>query len=74
MLGNVTVTFDGNALYGNAPAMGVTNAPLTQVGGSEFSATIGGETGDLTFYPGGDGATGWLVTREGVAAREVALP
>ncbi len=74
VLGEVSVRFDGNALYASAPAMNVYDTPLTQVGGNEFSATIDGETGDLTFYPDADGAPAWLVTRQGVAHRVVALP
>ncbi len=74
VLGDVTVRFDGNALYASAPAENLSNAPLTQVSGNEFSATLDGETGDLTFYPDASGAPTWLVTRQGVARHEVSLP
>jgi CubicO group peptidase (beta-lactamase class C family) len=65
-LGAITVTFDGNAL---TAMRGTDQLPLAQVGGNEFSATLDGETRDLTFYPNGDGEVAWLVTREGVAAK-----
>ena len=74
VLGDVSIRFDGNALYASAPAENLDDAPLTQVSGNEFSATLDGKTGDLTFYPDSNGATAWLVTRKGVARHEVALP
>jgi len=74
VLGDVSVRFDGNALYASASAINANDLVLTQVSGNEFSATLEGKTGDLTFYPDANGTTAWLVTREGVARHEVALP
>jgi CubicO group peptidase (beta-lactamase class C family) len=68
--GAVNVTLDGDALTLNAPGYGISNVPLTQTSGDEFSATVDGKTVPIVFYPGKTGPAGWLVSRNGVGKRQ----
>jgi CubicO group peptidase (beta-lactamase class C family) len=69
-LGTVDVTLTGSSLLLSASRLGVSNLPLTQESGDMFQAKLFGDNVNLVFYPGPKGPAGWLVTREGVAARQ----
>jgi hypothetical protein len=70
VMGWVTISLQGSELTANIPGLGVDSLALTQVAGDRFSASLNGEAGEVTFYPGQDGATHWFVTRQGVGVKQ----
>jgi CubicO group peptidase (beta-lactamase class C family) len=71
VMGPIEVDFDGSSLTWTAPNVGVDHLPLVQSAGDAFTATVNGESGTVTFYPGADGSPQWFVTRGGVGQRQM---
>ncbi len=69
-LGVVDVRLDGSELRLSAPTHGIADLTLQQAAGDVFGATVDGKKFSGTFSPGPTGPAEWLVTREGVAARQ----
>jgi CubicO group peptidase (beta-lactamase class C family) len=69
-LGTVDVTLTGTSLLLSSTGFGVSDVALVQEAGDMFQAKIGSDDVNLVFYPGPKGPAAWVVTREGVAARQ----
>jgi CubicO group peptidase (beta-lactamase class C family) len=69
VLGTIDVTLEGTDLNVEAPDLGV-SGPLRQLAGDRFEFSLNGDSTDVVFYPGGNGAPQWFVTSIGVAERQ----